>query len=353
MRITDLYPYRIQTSATELRFPADVSVTLTLGPNEFFGCAPLSGKLAVVPVGATLEAGMSLYRGPQRFAVRGTHVKPLWTARLLNRGLTLEGNKATVTFNATSEEEFVNGVLAYNVLVPAVMSGAYSAPLEVESVIGTIQGEQFQLVVDNNYVHESTGVFCIDGLHLQRYFETAAPQEHLPCMPLTAALRYLQQADRLESEGRYVTTFLAERLLNLAKALEAMYPPTGERDDVNRMRTDLAADGVAGEYVEVFASIRYLRNQVDVGHVAFEALGPDSTQTLYKFAGLATGCVRALVRSFLRNPDAQARMVARRSPSGEGGLRARRVVDTLRNHSQLLAPTGENLADVKRVGDAQ
>ena len=157
----------------------------------------------------------------------------------------------------------------------------------------------------------SNAPFCTQHtLPLKEYFDSTAPQDFSTPLFLISALRYLQQADRLQAEGRHLTTFLAERILNVAKALEAIFP--GSVDDMRNEAERLKIDST---YRDIFASVRYLRNEVDVGHVSFSDLPRGAVQNVLDFSDLATRCVKALVNSLMRDREAQNHLTSLRKNS--------------------------------------
>ncbi|WP_437607058.1 hypothetical protein WMF20_40145 [Sorangium sp. So ce834] len=95
-----------------------------------------------------------------------------------------------------------------------------------------------------------------------------------------AAQRYLHQALWLGYAARHPQQFAGERLLNLHKAIEVLYPYSGSIDN---LRVSLAEQGLKKELVELFASLAVLRNSVDVGHVKLGTMTSAEFNSFHKF----------------------------------------------------------------------
>lgn len=298
----------VHANQSDVTFPAQAIVNVTMSPLEFFGMEPLSGKLNIAPVGATLEVKPTDYRGPGRLSIKGAYPKAQFEALFLGQPFSLIGNVATFKITAKELADLDLLVANLDALFPALFSGAFHAPIDIEDISGTLQGLRFTV---RSGLFTSNAPFCTQHtLPLKEYFDSTAPQDFSPPLFLISALRYLQQADRLQAEGRHLTTFLAERILNVAKALEAIFP--GSVDD---MRTEAERLKIDSTYRDVFASVRYLRNEVDVGHVSFSNLPHGAVQNVLDFSDLATRCVKALVNSLMRDREAQNHLTSLRKNS--------------------------------------
>lgn len=328
---------RVAANESDVTFPAEAVVNIKMSPDELFGLAPLTGKLCVTPVGLDCGFQRTNYRGPGRISASGSYPSMQFSSRFLGHEFSLVGNVATFKLEISTLSDLELFVAYVDSLFTALISGAFHAPVDIEEIDGTVQ--EFAFTVHSSLSVSNSVLITPQELPLKSYFDNVAPQAFVPSVPVVAALRYLQQADRLQAEGRHLTTFLAERLLNIAKALEALFP--GEVDD---MRRELATLNVASTYSDAFASARYLRNQVDVGHVSFTDLLPGQVQEVFEFADLATNCLRALINSLLRNREAQERLVHLRTSGAP--KKVPNAVGYIRKYSGVKPPKNNDLTKV-------
>jgi len=305
-------PVQVHVHANEgdVTFPAEVILKAELGPPEFFGVAPLSGTLGLARAGQQVEIARNDFRGPNRLMVKGALERHAFESGFLGVPFQMDGNVATFRFTVESLAGLDKFSAYVESMFPALFSGMFCAPLEIEAISGILGGHPFTV---HGAVQVSHPIYILPNDPndvLKRHFDANSPK-NLPPIFVMSAARYLQQADRLDVSGRYYTTFVAEKVLNLAKALEAIFPS----EKIDDMRALLTTLGIAEEYKEVFASIRILRNQVDVGHVALTYLQAEDFQAVLSFVDLATTCVRALVNSLLGDPAACSRLAKLRKPS--------------------------------------
>lgn len=309
-------------------------------PTDFFGGVPLTGKLSIVPVGAQCGFTETSYRGPGRISAVGAYTIAQFSAFFLGRHFTLVGNVAEFRFQANALSDLDLFASQLDALFPELFSGAFHAPIDIEDISGTLLG--FKFTVRSSLTYSNSVTVTPQTLPLKEYFDNVVPQDFVPDISVISAFRYLQQADRLEAEGRYMTTFLAERILNLAKSLEALFP-----GEIDIMRTELWSLGAASTYSDIFASVRYLRNQVDVGHVSFSDLPKGSVQEVFQFVGLATSCLRALLNSLLRNQPAQERLLTLRK--GSTSTKVPNAVAYLRHYAGMIAPKDNDLTVAQKI----
>ena len=339
MLILNRPPLKVHGKASpeQIKFPAEAVVNVKLSPNELFGMAPLSGRLSIAPVGATLNLERTDYRGANRIKVKGHYPVTDFSAQFIGRNFRLKGDIATFTFSVSSFHELDLFVAYADSLFPALFSGALQVAVEVEEIGGTLQGFPFKTIIETT--SSNPILITAEQLPFKAYFDTIAPQDYLPSLPIISSLRYLQQASRLESEGRYKGTFLGERILNLAKALESLFPGS-----IDEMRAELRGLNIAADYVEVFASVRYIRNQIDVGHAAFTDISGEAIQEVFDFASLATSCTRALINSLLQNRAEQQRLCNLRKPS----KKTADATSFLLRYKNISEPKDNDLTRVQR-----
>lgn len=324
---------------SKVTYPAVAEVNVTMGPLDFFGVLPLTGKLNIVPVGATLEVKPTNFRGAGRLFVSGSYPKSHFSASFLGQPFALDGNIARFQVALTKAADLGVFVAYAEALFPAIFSGAVHAPIDVEDISGVVQGVEF--TVSSSLSVSGTPLCTERELPLKQHFESFAPQALIPPIPLVAAYRYLQQADRLAAEGNHLTSYLSERMLNLAKALESLFP--GQIDD---MRSELANLEVHTTYAEVFSSVRHLRNQLDIGHVSFSELQQDTVQSVLDFAELATSCTRSLLNLLVTNHKALTRL--ERLRKAHPSSKVPNAVEYLKKYRGVVAPKNGDLRSLQK-----
>ena len=317
-----------------ITYPANVLIQVVLSPEEFFGAGPLSGKIRLAPVGATLKATLQSYRGAGRLGVDGSFPKLQFESGFLGRGYSLDGNIANFRFDVRNLQELQNFLDGVDLCFSAIFSGWEHAPLEIEDVRGSINGVQFGV---SSGFSASPAFLCVDPNRLKSYLDICSPKEiDTKSIILVSCLRYLQQADRLDSEGRYAVSFLAERLLNIAKALEVIF--LGGVDDMRKL---LASIGVDSMYAEIFASVRYLRNEVDVGHVSFSRIDASEVEDVMNLADNAIRCVRFLIQMLMQDPNMLATVLGSRN--SENKTRGNTPLRHIKRYRNMVLPKDGNL----------
>jgi hypothetical protein len=325
------YSLVIDEKGGEVKYPCVAEIVIELLPEEFFGVAPLSGKLGFVPVGCTLSVNDTTttnYAGVGRLAVSGSYPVMDFSSKFLGTSFVIKGNHATFTVDVASQQEFLNAVWQSEAMFPTFFSGWLPAPIEIREIFGNLAGVAFS--VKGSLVSSRQTLCTTEDLGYKKFFDEIIPDK-LPIIPLVSAFRYLQQADRLETEGRHLTTFLAERILNLSKSLEAVFA-----GDIDSMRVEMRLQKLAEQYIDAFASIRHLRNQVDVGHVSFTELPPGTVEEIYKFTRTITECLRKYYCYLLKDAEAQQRISSSRNSLAT--LKAKDTVAYLRKHKNLGVP---------------
>lgn len=293
----------LQANEGEVDFSNQAELRMTLAPGELFGVDPLSGDLPLAPVGSVLHSVPSEYEG-LNVRAEGKFKKQLFQSTFLNVPFKMDGNVATFWFVPGSLDGLCQFSVYVEALFPALFSGLCHAPVSVVSIEGEIHGVRF---FAKNIIGVSRSIFCSpDPIPFKEHFDKIST-ETWPAIWLVSAFQYLQQSDRLRYARTQTAAYLSERILALAKSLEAVFPTK-----VEKMRDGLRELRVKSDYIDVLSSIRYLRNQVDVGHVSFVRMDSDSLQDVIHCADLASDVIRALLSMLLTNVDEQRRLTAGR-----------------------------------------
>jgi hypothetical protein len=101
---------------------------------------------------------------------------------------------------------------------------------------------------------------------------------------LVAGLHYFHVACRLARAGSTAGEFVAEVVLNLAKSLEVLFPPSGDGRTRDAARTGLRTLGFSEKQIECDCiPAMALRNDIDVGHVELGLFKIDQLKTIHAF----------------------------------------------------------------------
>ena len=282
------------TEHNELTWPAKTEIRFHLQPLQPFGMEAGSGRTTVQNAPATGHFN----------ANSGAHTieskSPLSPLDLvieeLNRVIKLKGNILSITGVMDSLAEFDETVQSVFFGFPILLNLDFGDPPIVERVDGSIGSIPFRwelaewrmsYCVTSQERQESLGASAWNS------FDTISANKR---RRLTAALHYFHVACRLSRRGETVGEFLPEVLLNLAKTLEALFPPPGDGRTRDAVRTGLRQLGYANEEVESsFMPTLALRNEIDVGHVELGLFTRDQLSLLHAYAERAEDSLRDML----------------------------------------------------------
>ena len=289
--------YQIQPRTAKYRdgecppsFPCEVSLEVSLGPRCLF-----EPKENWLPEDAEACRIFINGKGPKQFCINANVGRVFVEDSLLERvrvshcdgdarSFELNGHKLTVSTCCESEKAvkiFVAEVLEN--LVP-MLSIHLPQPVYIRMADLRVGESKFSLET-----LENPGA-TLYGSYQDQYedeikqglsrFEFGNRTEN---RRLLAASAYVHAACRLRDVGNTPFEFLAELILNLAKALEILFPAKhDERRDT--YRTELRKLGFSDDEIEKqYVPISILRNCLDVGHPKISEFGPELT------LGLARG----------------------------------------------------------------
>jgi hypothetical protein len=337
---------QVECAEGELQFPADVALEVRMSPPEVFGLAPLQPSTGIVMIGTQPRFERTNYRGPGRIVPTGTLEVTNFDSTFIGVPFVVEGNIARFNFRVAALAGLDQFVWHVDAKFTQFFSCAMPTAVEIEEISGTIGGYPFAVhssLTSSNTLYASTGSLSPE---LKAHFDGVAASGVGMKLEMVAALRYLQQSERLQMAGHHVPTFLSERILNLAKALDSLFP-----DGVDQMRAELATQQVANDYIEVLASVSYLRSQVDVAHVSFTPLAEGQVQEVENFVTLASACLRALLNTLTHSREAQERIAAFRT--SRQTPRAHVTLALLRKHVGLQYPAADDLSVARRSAPTQ
>jgi hypothetical protein len=261
----------------QIAFPASVTAVVELSPNPALG-DQVAGK--TVRVGS--RARISWDANVGRSIVVGEPPLPPTdiTAAVANIRFVMRGRTVEATWDCSSRSELLGVLGALHFVLPLAVSLELADPLTPFVTSGKVGGVEFAWMV------EGTGA----------QFETVEPEirderclralKRLPLLcdssnaRLLAAAAYVQRAARLLAVGVGPSEFAGEAVINLAKALEVLFPAplTRTREAVRKGLKKFGYDQEAIEHVFVPALI--LRSSLDAAHVRMATLAANERRQL-------------------------------------------------------------------------
>lgn len=278
-----------------LTWPADTEVQFHLRPLQPFGMEAGGGHTAVRGVEATAHFN----------ANAGTHTieskAPLEPLEVVieepGRLVTLNGNVLTIKARLDSNEELTDLIWGVNFGYPLLLNVEFADPPIVQRVYGSIGSVRFrweladwklQFATTTQHEQES------NVANAWRRFDVITEPER---RRLIAALHYFHVACRLARSGETAGEFLSEVLLNLAKTLEVLFPPTGDGRTRDAVRVNLSKLGFSESQIESdFIPAMALRNEIDVGHVELGVFSMDQLTILHSYTERAEAAFRNLLK---------------------------------------------------------
>ena len=281
--------------ATSLTFPAEGNVQFHLRPGQPFGIEAGGGHTAVQNVAATATFN----------ANTGTHAieskQPLSPLELRiekrNRTIHLDGATLTVTQSFGSDRELTELIEGLYFSLPMLLSVDFADPPIIERVDGQI-GEigfrwelfawkaRYEITTQERQEEFAAHAWLRIGI-LSRSGNRR----------LVAALHYFHVALRLARRGEIAGEFLPEMILNLSKALEALFPPSGNGKTRDAVRAGLRKLGFSDTEIDAdYIPAMALRNEIDVGHVDLSLFRVDQLAVIHGYAEYAEGAFRVLFK---------------------------------------------------------
>jgi len=270
-------------------FPADCVVRFHFLPLQAFGDSAEGGRTAVR--GAEAEILFNAHTGEHTI----TSSKPFSPVHI---DLTVPSGRAhwrgslfTLEHHFESAQTFQNVIMSVYHHLPSVLTVVLADPPVVEKVEGEVDGVPFrwELMAWRISLKPRTEAeqAAVIGSAFDRLQLAATPQRGR----LLAALHYFHTARRLAHQGSSPGEFMAEGLLNLAKLLEVLFPPTSTaakpRDAIREGLRDLGYSDAEGE--AQFLPAIALRNEVDVGHVDLARLPDRDRHVVHAYTDAADG----------------------------------------------------------------
>jgi hypothetical protein len=292
-----------------LGFPAQSEVRFHFQPLQPFGVEAGGGRTAVraVAASALFNANSGEHTIESKTPLRALDV----TVEEPIRKVQLIGNVLSVSQHVESGQELARMIEGIYFVLPLLLNVSFADPPYVERVDGTVGGSPFRWELSNwrmefrtttQEVQESAAVQAWTRL------QVLEPPER---RRLLAGLHHFHTACRLARRGSTAGEFVAEVILNLAKALEVLFPPGGDGRTRDAARTALRQLGfddarVEGDFIPAIA----LRNEIDVGHVELGLFTMDQLKIIHAFTERAEAAFRELFDRLLPRVESGEFVVA-------------------------------------------
>jgi len=316
----------------ELTFPAQCEVRVHFQPPQPFGAAAGGGRTAVraVPASASFNANSGAHTVESKEPLSPLLV----TIQEAVRTVRLSGATLTISQQFGSLRELEDMIEGVYFVLPTLLNAPFADPPYIERVDGEVGSTAFRWELA-----EWRGEFrtTTQGQQEERFAKAwgrMGVTSEARRRRLVAALHYFHVACRLAREGCIAGEFIAEVILNLAKALEVLFPPAGDGQTREAARSGLRALGFPDKDIECdFIPAMALRNEIDVGHVELGLFTMDQLKVIHSFTERAEGAFRELFERMLsRVESGEAGVVPHElGPPGDGAVavieRLRKCID--------------------------
>lgn len=281
-----------------LAFPAECELRFHFQPPHPFGLQAGGGKTCVRAVEAraifNANTGHSTIESASPLAPLEVIIESPDTFT------SLEGTTLTVTRMFASPDEVREWTESIYFGLPALLNIPFADPPFVERVDGTLAGHSFRWELAQWRAEWRTTT----QEKQESDFATAWDRMALLAAPgkrrLLAALHYFHVACRLARAGETAGEFMAEVILNLAKTLEVLFPPEGDRLSRDSARRGLKLLDYSEDEIEAsFIPVMALRNEIDVGHVELGLFKPEHLAAIHAYTERAEGEFRSMLDKLL------------------------------------------------------
>lgn len=285
-------------------FPADCTIEFSFSPGQPFGAVKDDGRSFLIG-GNTAHVDFNLFTG-QYSVWSDESLKPLEAQLgLCDYSFEWHGSKLLVTHSYSSIEDLTRHIETIYYLLPLHLSVDFADPVYCTKIIGTISGNEFSWELLRWQV-SSTAV-TQDG---QEEFSLNALQRlhsdpQLLNLRALGALNYFHVACRLARCSSVPGEFLSEQVLNLCKALECLFPASGNSKTRDAVRDGLTELGYCEDEIEMrYIPVMALRDQLDVAHVVIDTLPPQKLKTIHEYVDNLEGDFRRMFKSLIEKIEA-------------------------------------------------
>jgi hypothetical protein len=282
----------------ELTFPAPCDLCFHFQPTQPFGAEPGGGCTAVRAGAASVlfNANTGQHWIESTKPLSALHVtldESTRTIRLLGPTLTISGRFESLQ----AIEEVITAVFF---VLPTLLNIPFADPPYIESVDGKVGSSNFRWELAEWRAEFRTTTQQQQEERFARSWERMGLLAEPRRRRLAAGLHYFHVACRLARTGSTAGEFVAEVVLNLAKSLEVLFPPTVAGGTRDAARTGLRTLGFSDGQIESdFIPAMALRNEIDVGHVELGLFTMDQLKTIHAFTERAEGAFREMFERLL------------------------------------------------------
>ena len=284
--------------------PANVEIRFHFRPLQPFGMEAGGGHTAVRAVAA--KALLNANTG-EHTVQSETPLEPLdVTIQEPIRIISQKGNILSIKqhFNDLSTlHETIQGLYF---TLPMLLNVEFADPPFIERVDGVVGKSTFRWELSDWRMEFRTTTQENQESAIIRSWKHLSALSDQNRRRLLAALHYFHVACRLSRSGTTPGEFLSEVLLNLAKTLEVLFPPTGDGHTRDAARAGLKSlgymdDKIDADYIPAMA----LRNEIDVGHVELGVFKLDQLKVLHAYTERAENAFRDLLNTLLEKVETE------------------------------------------------
>lgn len=281
-----------------LTFPAEVEIRFHFQPHQPFGMEPGNGRTAIRAVAATVlfnrSTGAHTIESEQPLRPLDVRIEEL------GRTVELKGNVLFLRQHFDTRGKLHDFIHSIYFWFPILLNVQFADPPFIERVDGRVGSCAFRWELHSWRMDFRTTTQDQQEEKIGRAWERMTLLSNTARRRLMAALHYLHVACRLARQGSTPGEFLAEVLLNFAKTLEVLFPPTGDVQSREAARAGLrtlgfSEDEIEGSLIPALA----LRNEIDVGHVELGQFTMEQSTILHAYTERAEGAFRDLLNRVL------------------------------------------------------
>jgi hypothetical protein len=314
-----------------LTFPGEGRVCFHFLPLQTFGKEAGNGRTAVQHAAVSMffnaNTGAHSIKSEPSLAPLDVLIKEP------TRDVRLDGNVLSVSQHFGSNAELTGLINSLYFVVPLLLAAEFADPPFISLVNGCIGSVAFRwelrdwnakFEITNQETQEQRVVDSWSRLDL-----LAVPKRRR----LLAALHYFHVALRLSRRGETAGEFLSEVILNLAKALESLFPPAGNGKTRDAARAGLSTIGFSDREMEAnYLPAMALRNEIDVGHVDLSLFSIDQLAVVHSYVERAERAFRLLFRRIFERIESGTFDVEAHEPLAAKG-EAIKIIKRLRTYA--------------------
>ena len=209
-----------------MRFPAECTIHFHFLPEQPFGLAAGGGRTVVRAVAASIlvnaNTGEQVIESKQPLAPLDVTLQE--PARIVQ----LTGRTLSISEKVESLRELEDLIMSIFFGFPILLNVPFADPPFIERVDGSVGSTTFRWELSDWHMQYRTTTQDQQENSVVKAWERMGILAESHRRRLIAGLHYFHLACRLARAGRTAGEFVAEVILNLAKALEVVFPPGGD-----------------------------------------------------------------------------------------------------------------------------